>query len=158
MNDKLAQGNFLELLGNLPGIAQAFSGKSAVSKAGAIGSAIGAASNFIVPGLGAVLSPLLGGLAQMIGKKDDEAYALNEHYNQVNTVTNPYQLKDGGVVGNEDNFKFKGKTHAEGGINISKDGLPVAHSNIEVENGENFVDVTINGKRIKYVFSDTLKI
>jgi hypothetical protein len=151
-------GDVLGALGNIPGLVNAFSGKSTSNKAQSVGSTIGSLSNFIVPGLGSVLSPLLGGIGGMIGQKDDEAVALQEHYNQVNTTTNPYQLQNGGAIGSEDNFKYQGNTHAQGGIDVDKNGLPVATSDVEVEGGENMVDLNINGKRVKYVFSNTLKI
>ena len=153
-----AGGDILGVLQNLPALASAFSGKSTSSKAGAIGSTIGSLSNFIVPGLGTVLSPLLGGVGQALGKKDDEAFALQQHHNQINAVTNPYQLKHGGVVGKEDHFKYQGNSHEAGGIDVTKDGLPTAYSNVEVEGGENMVDLNIKGKKVKYVFSNTLKI
>lgn len=153
-----AGGDVLGMLGNIPGLVNAFSGNSTSSKAGAVGSTIGSLSNLIVPGLGTVLSPLLGGIGQALGKKDDEAYAIQQHYNQVNKVTNPYQLKHGGAVGSEDNFKYQGNSHAQGGIDITKDGLPTVSSDIEVEGGENMVEVMLNGKKVKYVFSNTLKI
>lgn len=146
------------VLQNLPQIISSFSGDSTSSKAQAVGNTIGSFGNFIAPGLGQVLSPLLGGIGAAIGQKDDAAFALQEHYNQINTVNNPYQLKNGGAIGKHDNIKYTGNSHANGGMDISKDGLPVNQSSIEVEGGENMVDVKINGKKIKYVFSNTLKI
>lgn len=156
------QGNGMQNLAGLaqtvPGLIQAFSGKSASSKAAGVGNALGAASNLIVPGLGSVLSPLLSGLGSMIGQKDDEAYALQQHYNQINTTTNPYQLSHGGAIGDTDNYKFKGNSHANGGIDIDQFGMPTPSSNLEVEGEESAADVIVNGKKIKYVFSNKLKI
>lgn len=144
----------LQTLGGL----SAFAGKSASAKAGAVGSTLGSLGNFAVPGLGNILSPLLGGLGQLIGQKDDESYALQQHYNNVNTVSNPYQLKNGGVIGSKDNFKYQGNSHEQGGIDVDRNGLPVPQSDIEVEGGENMVEINMNGKKIKYVFSNSLKI
>lgn len=155
---KYSMGGIADIAGQIPGLVQAFSGKSASGKAAGVGNAIGAASNLIVPGLGSVLSPLLSGLGSMIGQKDDEAYALQQHYNQINTTTNPYQLALGGAIGDTDNYKFKGNSHANGGINIDQFGMPTPSSNLEVEGEESAADVMINGKKIKYVFSNKLKI
>lgn len=156
------QGNGMENIAGLaqgvPGLVQAFSGKSAAGKASAVGGAIGGLSNLVVPGLGAVLSPLLSGLGSMIGKKDDESYALNQHFNQVNTTTNPYQLEKGGIIGDDDNFQYKGNSHSQGGIDVDAMGMPTMSSNVEVEGDESAADVIVNGKKIKYVFSNKLKI
>lgn len=155
---KYDMGGIANIAGQIPGLVQAFSGKSASGKAAGVGNALGAASNLIVPGLGSVLSPLLSGLGSMIGQKDDEAYALQQHYNQINTTTNPYQLAYGGAIGDTDNYKFKGNSHANGGINIDQFGMPTPSSNLEVEGEESAADVIVNGKKIKYVFSNKLKI
>lgn len=155
---KYDMGGIANIAGQIPGLVQAFSGKSASAKAAGVGNALGAASNLIVPGLGSVLSPLLSGLGSMIGQKDDEAYALQQHYNQINTTTNPYQLAYGGAIGDTDNYKFKGNSHANGGIDIDQFGMPTPSSNLEVEGEESAADVIVNGKKIKYVFSNKLKI
>lgn len=155
---KYDMGGIANIAGQIPGLVQAFSGKSASGKAAGVGNALGAASNLIVPGLGSVLSPLLSGLGSMIGQKDDEAYALQQHYNQINTTTNPYQLAYGGAIGDTDNYKFKGNSHANGGIDIDQFGMPTPSSNLEVEGEESAADVIVNGKKIKYVFSNKLKI
>lgn len=155
---KYSMGGIADIAGQIPALAQAFGGKSASGKAAAVGNAIGAASNLVVPGLGSVLSPLLSGLGSMIGQKDDEAYALNQHYNQINATTNPYQLAKGGAVGDADNYQYKGNSHANGGIDIDQFGMPTTSSNLEVEGEESAADVMINGKKIKYVFSNKLKI
>jgi hypothetical protein len=155
---KYSMGGVADIAGQVPGLVQAFSGKSAAGKASAVGGAIGAASNLLVPGLGSVLSPLLSGLGSMIGQKDDESYALNQHFNQVNTSTNPYQLEHGGVIGDDDNFQYKGNSHSQGGIDVDSFGMPTSSSNVEVEGEESAADVIVNGKKIKYVFSNKLKI
>jgi len=160
MKDNNKKDNTQALLGTLQtlGGLSAFTGKSASAKAGAVGSTLGSLGNFAIPGLGNVLSPLLGGLGQLIGQKDDESYALQQHYNNMNTINNPYQLKNGGVIGSKDNFKYKGNTHEQGGIDVDTNGLPVSQSNIEVEDGENMVEINVKGNKIKYVFSNSLKI
>lgn len=154
-----------ELMGNLgnlgtdaANIIGAANKKSSQGLYSGIGSAIGSAANFVVPGLGQLLSPLLGGLGSIIGAKDDASKELNKHYASVNSTVNPYQLEKGGLVGTEDNAQYKGNSHEKGGINIDKNGLPVSHSNIEVEGDETVVELKLGGKKINYVFSNKLKI
>ena len=65
------------------------------------------------------------------------------------------QFKLGGTLkGNEDLLVASGRSHAQGGINVSPDGLPVQNSNQEIEGDETILTV---GKK-KYVFSSKLTI
>ena len=109
--------------------------------------------------LGGLLSVLNVGkqLMNNVNSADKQTAALNNHYAGVSQNINPYQMleKGGMLVGSEDNAKYKGKTHSQGGININMQGVPTKYaSNKEVEGDEVIVRL---GKQ-NYVFSKAMKI
>lgn len=64
-------------------------------------------------------------------------------------------MAKGGVLGAEDNFKYKGPSHEGGGIPVNETGLQTNESSHEVEGEEVTVEMP-NGS--KYVFSKRTKI
>lgn len=69
-------------------------------------------------------------------------------------------MKQGGYVeGMDDAYEFEGRSHDQGGIGVSEQGLPSDQPQAEVEGGEvivSFVDSA--GKPRKYVFSKRLTV
>ena len=136
--------------------------------------------NALFPGLGTALGAIAGNEMQNM----EQSKIMQQHYNNVEATSNPYQLYQNGghlmtynsysknkkmtkgqvmqklqlggfIDGALDNFQYKGNTHAQGGINVTDRGIPVSSSNKEVEADE--VTIKLKGKP-SYVFSRRLKI
>lgn len=121
-----------------------------------IGSTLGALSNLAIPGLGAVLSPLLGQIGSQIGAKIDMTKVLQDHYKSMSNSTNPYgNYENGGTIsGLEGLVKYDGASHAQGGIQVNAQGIPSSNGVAEVEGDE----VTMRSGNKTFVFSSKLKI
>ena len=76
-----------------------------------IGSGLGSLLNLAVPGLGTIVSPLLGQLGSQIGAKKDMTKVLQDHFSSLSQSTNPYgnYEKGGEIKGYEDLLKLEGK-------------------------------------------------
>jgi hypothetical protein len=108
--------------------------------------------NMLVPGLGSVASMLLGQSLE----QDAMGKQIQKNMQKVNTTTNPYQFKDGGILeGSEDAAMYKGNSHQGGGIGVNEQGIPDPNTMLEVE-GEEF-KVNLPDKKT-YIFSKSLKI
>lgn len=120
-----------------------------------IGSSIGSVANLIVPGLGSLLSPVLGSVGGVLGAKYDAKKQAREQVQQTTVNTNPYGFELGGeITGNEDLAFYKGKSHRNGGIMVSKTGLPSFNPVAEVEGDESRLRL---GKKT-YIFSKKLTV
>lgn len=123
-----------------------------------IGSTLGSALNLMVPGVGAIASPILGQIGASIGAKRDMTKVLQDHFNGMSTSTNPYgNYENGGVLtGALNSALYHGDDHdaPSGGITVNNDGVPSSGGNNKVEGGE--VVVNLKGKKI--VFSKKLKV
>lgn len=149
---------FSQFVKPLEDVTKGIINKSSTSLYGGIGQGIGQALNLVLPGIGTLAAPILGAIGSKIGMNDDMAKAMNKDYANTNNTVNPYQLEMGGMIGDDDSAQYKGKTHSEGGIDVDSNGLPVANSSVEVEDGETMVELKVGGKKINYVFSNKLKI
>ena len=118
--------------------------------------AIGLGLNAVVPGLGSIVSPLVGSAINKAKEEKNTLQVLTDHYNSVKTGTNPYQyMKDGGELkGSYSVPEFSGASHSQGGIQTNADGIPSTMPTAEVEDGE--TKYTIKGKTV--VFSKSLKL
>ena len=65
---------------------------------GTIGRGIAAASNLIVPGLGTVLSPVLGGIGDSIDQKQAVKKQRNKQFSTISETDNPYGYANGGPI------------------------------------------------------------
>jgi hypothetical protein len=120
-----------------------------------IGNSIGSIANLIVPGLGSLLSPVLGSVGGMLGSKFDNKKQVREQVQASTVNTNPYGFELGGEIsGNQDLIFYKGKSHRNGGIQVSATGLPSFNPIAEVEDGETRLKL---GKR-NYIFSKKLTV
>jgi len=100
-----------------------------------------------------LVNPVLGTAASIGLKMSQQKETVPQPQSVINS--NPYGFALGGTLnGNEDLMNFNGNTHAQGGIKVSPDGLPVNDSNQEIEGGETILSI---GKK-KYVFSAKLTI
>ena len=117
--------------------------------------AISMGLNALVPGLGSIASPIVGGLIQQGQQKSNELQMLNDHFNSTKIQTNPYGYENGGQLqGSENVSEFNGLSHALGGIDVNAMGVPSANPTAEVEGGE--TKTTIGGKT--FIFSKTLRV
>lgn len=148
----------LQTVGNMLKDAPDWFSDDASAQGKSIGSAIGAAGDFLLPGLGQILSPILGGVGQKMGEKSEELEVVRDHYNQVNSNINPYQYQEGGATGQMDGLSYKGPSHANGGIDITKSGLPKPNQKREVEGKEFAFTPRGKNKDFTIIFSDKLTI
>ena len=106
--------------------------------------------------IGAAVGLIAGGVTAGIRQRK-QFDAIESNVNKASSITNPYQFAFGGKLsGSSRGYEYKGKSHAEGGININADGIPTNSSNapVEVEGGE------YNAKfgKTNYVFSNRLML
>lgn len=59
---------------------------------------MGAASNLLIPGLGAILSPTLSAIGSGIDQRKAQLDATRKQYTQLSTNSNPYGYADGGPI------------------------------------------------------------
>ena len=130
-------------------------GGGAASTGQAIGSLVGSAANMIVPGLGSILSPVLGMAGAAIGGGIDKQNGLRATYGKATTNTNPYGFELGGMIGGKEDLSYyKGRQHRHGGILVSGNGTPSYNPVAEVEGGETRWKV---GNKA-FIFSKKLKV
>lgn len=65
---------------------------------GTIGRGIAAASNFVLPGLGTVLNPVLGGIGDKIDENKMIKDQRNQQFSTIREVDNPYNYNNGGPI------------------------------------------------------------
>lgn len=116
-----------------------------------------------IPGIGAIAGPAIsaiGAIAGLASKENAIGDSLNAQYNNVKENTTPFAL--GGNLdktSTEDFKKFVGVNHAQGGMDINQQGVPMQDGNHEVEGDETAVTFTnLNGEKLNFVFSKRLKI
>jgi hypothetical protein len=127
----------------------------AASTGQAIGSLVGSAANMIVPGLGSILSPVLGMAGAAIGGGIDKQNSLRATYGKATTNTNPYGFELGGMIGGKEDLSYyKGRQHRHGGILVSGNGIPSYNPVAEVEGGETRWKI---GNKA-FIFSKKLKV
>ncbi len=132
-----------------------FENGGAASTGQAIGSLVGSAANMIVPGLGSILSPVLGMAGAAIGGGIDKQNGLRATYGKATTNTNPYGFELGGMIGGQEDLSYyKGRQHRHGGILVSGNGTPSYNPVAEVEGGETRWKV---GNKA-FIFSKKLKV
>ena len=120
-----------------------------------IGSTVGTAANLIAPGLGSILSPILGNVGSLLGGKVDAKKSMRERLSQSTVNTNPYGYENGGyITGTDDLVKYTGRSHSNGGIGIAPSGIPTFNPIAEVEGDETRLKI---GK-ISHIFSKKLKV
>lgn len=103
-----------------------------------------------MPGLGSIVSPLIG----LMQEKAGQVKVLQDHFKSMSSSTSPYgNYEKGGTLGDGVHL-YDGLSHAMGGIGVNNDGVPSVSEENEVEDGE--VKVKYNNKVV--IFSKKLKI
>lgn len=124
---------------------------------GDIGSLLGGAASLAVPGLGAVLSPVLGAIGGHVDKSFAKTREMKDTYDTIKVNNNPYGYAAGGALPgmSTEMVTYDGPDHNQGGINTTAGGVPTDQPDapVNVEGGETKLNLGAG-----YIFSKRLKI